>query len=113
MLAFPKTNMVRSEPYRRYVASLPCFACGREGISQAAHSNSSEHGKAKGLKADDRNLFPLCATQPMRVGCHDQHDLLIDMTLEERREREVTYVDRMHEKAANDGWNIDTLRRTA
>jgi hypothetical protein len=113
MLAFPKTNAVRSEPYRRYVASLPCFACGRAGISQAAHSNSGSHGKGLGLKADDRNVFPLCATQPMRVGCHDQFDLLIDMTLDDRRELETRYSERMQAQAENDGWNLATLKRNA
>ena len=32
-----KAAPVRSEAYRRAVASLPCIACGIQGYSQAAH----------------------------------------------------------------------------
>lgn len=109
----PKHEAVRSEPYRRYVATHACFACARAGISQAAHSDSGADGKGIGRKADDRFIFPLCATQPLRVGCHDQFDLLIDMDLEDRREAERIYIPRMHALAVADGWDIATLRRGA
>lgn len=65
MTARPKDpERVRSEPYRRLVAALPCILCGEWGSSQAAHPNSSGlilgfAGKAKALKADDRLCFPL------------------------------------------------------
>lgn len=36
-----------------------CCGCGRKAPSQAAHSNFSAHGKARGLKADDRYTIPL------------------------------------------------------
>lgn len=36
-----------------------CCGCGRKAPSQAAHSNFSEHGKARGLKADDKYTIPL------------------------------------------------------
>lgn len=68
----------RNEKYRRLVASLPCVVCGIEGRSQAAHSNLSMHGKAMSLKASDAAIFPLCADEPGRQGCHslfDQHKL--------------------------------------
>lgn len=106
----PKDEPIRSPEYRRYVAGFPCFACGKSGC-QAAHSNSPIHGKGGALKADDRNIFPLCATQPFRVGCHDQHDVNIEMTKEERRAIEAEYVARMHAIAVADGWNIETLTR--
>lgn len=91
----PKTEYVRDEGYRRFVASLPCFGCGVQGISQAAHSNQGGNGKGLGIKASDVNLFPLCATQPGRVGCHEKHDLLLGMTLEVRVAREDAYQEKM------------------
>ena len=42
----PKDAPVRSEAYRRAVASLPCIACGIQGYSQAAHLQP----EAKGMK---------------------------------------------------------------
>jgi hypothetical protein len=71
----PKRQRVRDEPYRRFVATLPCSHCQVEGYSQAAHPNT---GKAKGRKADDTLCFPLCCDRPGVVGCHtlfDQHKL--------------------------------------
>jgi hypothetical protein len=107
----PKDEPLRSEPYRKWVASLACFSCGLKGHSQAAHSNSPIHGKGKGLKADDRYLFPLCCAMPGRMGCHERHDLGVDMTREERRAAEERYVERMHLIAAAHGWDLETLRR--
>lgn len=70
--SFPKApKPLRSEPYRRLVASLPCIACGVVGRSNHAHSNT---GKAKAMKNDDRDAFPLCVDQPGKVGCHTMHD---------------------------------------
>jgi len=42
------------------IRSLPCCCgCGHKAPSQAAHSNFSEHGKARGMKADDKYTIPL------------------------------------------------------
>ena len=71
-----KESPLRSEAYRRAVASLPCIHCGIEGYSQHAHENA---GKGKGLKVDDRCAMPLCCTRPGIEGCHaafDQYRLL-------------------------------------
>ena len=71
-----KAAPVRSEAYRRAVASLPCINCGIEGYSQHAHENA---GKGKSMKADDRCAMPLCCTRPGIEGCHaafDQYRLL-------------------------------------
>ena len=68
----------RSEKIRRAVAAMPCAYCGREGRSQAAHSNLSSHGKCMGKKASDAAIFPLCADELGMHGCHymfDQHKL--------------------------------------
>lgn len=42
-----KDQPVRSEAYRRAVASLPCVICGIAGQSQAAHGSA---GKGMGIK---------------------------------------------------------------
>jgi len=46
---------------------LPCVRCG-QSPSQAAHSNSSMHGKGRGIKASDEFTIPLC------YSCHSQFD---------------------------------------
>lgn len=66
-----KDDALRSEPYRRLVAAMPCAHCRIEGLSQHAHENL---GKGLGLKVDDRKGMPLCCTQPGREGCHEQFD---------------------------------------
>ena len=43
----PKAAPVRSEAYRRAVATLPCAICGVHGYSQAAHGSE---GKGMGIK---------------------------------------------------------------
>lgn len=86
-----KTPPMRSEPYRRWVASRPCIACGIEGVSQAAHAN---HGKGLGLKTCDSRIFPLCGPHWGLIGCHQRHDLMIDIGRDERREREADYIER-------------------
>ena len=72
----PKDAPVRSEAYRRAVASLPCAICGVPGYSQCAHSNS---GKGAGIKASDLDSFPLCTVHPgpdgtLVQGCHERFD---------------------------------------
>ena len=96
MQAFPKTPAYRSESYRRYVASFECFGCGIEGYSQAAHPNQ---GKGLGMKTDDRMCFPLCCVRPDHMGCHQMHDLCVDMDRATRRELEIGYVNRMQQIA--------------
>lgn len=71
-----KENPLRSEPYRRLVAALPCAYCRIEGYSQHAHENE---GKGARMKVDDRRGMPLCCTRPDIEGCHvafDQYRLL-------------------------------------
>ena len=63
----PKAAPVRSEAYRRAVASLPCVMCRISGYSQAAHGSS---GKGMAMKACDLTLFPACCARPGVVGCH-------------------------------------------
>ena len=49
------------------IRKFPCVRCGGRP-SQAAHSNSSKHGKGRGIKASDQFTIPLCAT------CHAAFD---------------------------------------
>lgn len=62
-----KADVVRSEPYRRYISALPCFMCRIEGFSQVAHG---DEGKGAGLKSSDTTCYPLCAPRPGEQGCH-------------------------------------------
>lgn len=75
MTARPKEAPARSEAYRREVAKLACSYCEIEGLSQAAHPPPT----GKGIKADDRECFPMCCTRPGTPGCHalfDQYKLM-------------------------------------
>lgn len=80
---------VRSEPYRRLVAALPCIVCGIHGYSQAAHAPPT--GKA--IKEDDRGCFPLCCIHPAPVtgvlidGCHREFDQMRMMPREQMGEQ--------------------------
>lgn len=69
-MMFPKRTTVRSESYRRLVASLPCKACGIQEYSQAAHVPPD----GKGMKQDDREIFALCCTRIGVTGCHQDFD---------------------------------------
>ena len=91
----PKAAPVRSEAYRRAVATLPCAICGVAGHSQAAHANT---GKGMGMKACDLTCFPACGPRPGFQGCHaalDQGALFLKAV---RRELEPV-------------WAADTQRR--
>lgn len=90
-----KAAPVRSETYRRAVASLPCVICGMPGHSQAAHANT---GKGMGLKACDLTCFPACGPRPGAPGCHAQLDQGAMFTKAQRRELEPV-------------WAADTQRR--
>ena len=91
----PKAAPVRSEAYRRAVATLPCAICGVYGYSQAAHANQ---GKGMGMKACDLTCFPACGPRPGFQGCHaalDQGALFLKAV---RRELEPV-------------WAADTMRK--
>jgi hypothetical protein len=89
-----KDAPIRSEPYRRLVAALPCIVCGVVGYSQAAHPNTN---KGAGTKTDDRECFPLCADRPGVLGCHPQFD---QGAMFDKASRRIVEVD----------WAIDTRR---
>lgn len=63
----PKERPVRSEAYRRLVASLPCWHCGAEHRSQCAHEDM---GKGERIKNSDTRTYPACGPTLGIVGCH-------------------------------------------
>ena len=67
VVASPKAVLLRSKTYRQRVAELPCFHCGIEGRSQAAHSDEL---KGMGMKSSDDTCYPLCGPAPGHPGCH-------------------------------------------
>lgn len=93
--AIPKDDPVRSEAYRRAVASLPCVICGVSGFSQAAHGSE---GKGMAIKACDLTLFPSCCDRPGVRGCHAKLDQGAMFSKAARREMEPA-------------WAADTRRR--
>jgi hypothetical protein len=62
-----KDGAVRSEGYRRLVASMACARCGRAAPSQHCHLDL---GKGGAIKTDDRMAWPGCADGPSFIGCH-------------------------------------------
>lgn len=91
---------MRDETYRRAVAALPCIICGIDGISQAAHANQ---GKGMSIKACDSQLFPACADQPGRRGCHSQLDQGALYPRDERRALELVWAERTRARLERDG----------
>lgn len=55
------------------------------------------------MKTCDLQTFPLCAPHWGLPGCHYQHDNMIGMDRDTRRELEVKYVAQMQEMARADG----------
>jgi hypothetical protein len=91
---------VRSEDYRRFVASQRCFGCKVVGYSQCCHMNV---GKGLALKVCDLLTFPLCGPHWGQPGCHTRHDLSDGLTRDERRALEVRYVQQMQAIAKEAG----------
>ena len=77
-MSFQKFQYVRSRPLLMAVASLPCQHCGRDGYTQAAHSNQAVHGKGKAIKASDVFTAALCYV------CHAALDQGSHLTREQR-----------------------------
>ena len=53
----------RDEAYKAWIRTLPCLGCGREGVSEAAHTGTDG---GLSMKASDYSCVPLCAD------CHTQ-----------------------------------------
>jgi len=68
------------------IRKLPCVRCGSIP-SQAAHSNSSEHGKGRGIKASDEFTIALCFRchhlfDTFQLGTRQESEVLFDGWLE-------------------------------
>ena len=68
------TNNQRFKALRQF----GCVECGSRPVD-IAHSNFSEHGKGKGIKADDSYTVALC-----RV-CHGDFDLYFNLNREQAK----------------------------
>ena len=109
VVPLPKAAPLRSESYRRWVASLACIHCGRDGPSQAAHSDT---GKGAGIKSCDSTVIPLCADAPSRGGCHSMFGASGMLSQAQRRNFESAYVQAVQERADEEGkWPKDWPNR--
>lgn len=82
---------MRSTKRLNEIRALPCVRCGYP-YSQAAHSNSSKHGKGRGIKASDEFTVPLCA---ICHGLFDQFNLGTRQESEAMFERWLEKTERM------------------
>ncbi|WP_288395888.1 hypothetical protein [uncultured Acinetobacter sp.] len=78
------------------IRKLPCVRCGRPD-SQAAHSNSSKHGKGRGIKSSDAFTVPLCASchaefDQYRLGTRQESEVMFEQWLE-KTERMLNFKD--------------------
>ena len=106
----PKAAPVRSEAYRRVVATLPCAICGVHGYSQAAHANT---GKGMGMKACDLTCFPACGPRPGFQGCHAALDQGALFTKAVRRELEPVWAEDTQRRLLTMGLVPPSLNSTA
>lgn len=97
VVASPKDDILRSKRYLQRVAALPCFNCGIEGISQAAHA---DEGKGMSIKTSDDTCYPLCGTTPGNPGCHHRIGTAGMFTKDERRRFEKLAAEDTKQKLA-------------
>lgn len=57
--AQPKRVYIRSKALLAAVRTLPCQHTGVTGQTEPAHSNWTQHGKGRGIKADDNRVAAL------------------------------------------------------
>lgn len=103
-----KDNPLRSEPYRRLVAAMPCAHCGIHGRSQAAHA---DFGKGAHIKSDDRTCYPACAPRVGYIGCHALIGMTGSMPRSQRRALETAYAEQTRAEIINTGLWPEDLER--
>lgn len=87
---------MRSAKRLNAIRKLPCVRCG--GLNaQAAHSNSSKHGKGRGIKSSDAFTVPLCASchaafDQYRLGTRQESEAMFEKWLE-KTERMLNFKD--------------------
>nr|WP_314523774.1 hypothetical protein [uncultured Acinetobacter sp.] len=77
---------MRSQKRLNEIRQLPCVRCG-SSPSQAAHSNSSKHGKGRSIKSSDEFTVPLCVTchaafDQFKLGTRQESEALLEQWLE-------------------------------
>lgn len=90
----PKIVPKRSLKYRRWVASLKCMLCGKEGETQCCHADEN---KGMSTKTSDETCFPAC------VSCHAGMGAGAMFDKAERRDREAIYGARTRLQAMIEG----------
>lgn len=78
-----KKNYVRDKAFRRWISTLPCIRCGKQG-TQAAHLEKG----GRGIKGGDDSCRPLCAASFGDEGCHSRLDQNKDQWWTRERKRE-------------------------
>jgi hypothetical protein len=101
-VAVPKEIILRSRPYRMWVASHPCDLCGWPE-TQCAHENL---GKALQGKVCDSRTFPLCVAHGGHMGHHYMFDNYVDISRDEARELGAKLSARTRERATAAGWRF-------
>ena len=105
LATLPKEPPLRSEKYRRLVATLPCARCGVEGFSNAAHA---DFGKGGHIKSSDLTCYPACVSRPGVRGCHDIIGASGAIPQAMRRELEIEYAARTRKTILESGkWPAD------
>lgn len=104
LVAAPKEIILRSRPYRMWVATHACDLCGWLE-AQAAHENL---GKALQGKVCDSRTFALCIAHGRSMGCHYAFDNYVDIDREEARELGAKLSAQMRERAIAAGWKFTT-----
>lgn len=87
---------MRSAKRLNAIRKLPCVRCGGPN-AQAAHSNSSKHGKGRGIKSSDAFTVPLCASchaafDQYRLGTRQESEVMFEQWLE-KTERMLNFKD--------------------
>lgn len=79
MIAFPKTQYVRSKALMKAYRLIPCQHCGRDdGTVCGAHSNLMSDGKGRSIKSSDDKAASMC------FKCHSKLDQGSKLSKEER-----------------------------
>ena len=102
VVSVPKEIILRSRPYRMWVATWPCDLCGWPE-TQCAHENL---GKALQGKVCDSKTFSACIAHGSHIGHHTMFDLYIDISRDEARELGARLSAQMRERARVAGWRF-------
>lgn len=98
----PKSTPYRNKKHLMNVAQLECQVCGKDGLTQAAHSNWSKHGKSFARKADDQYTAAMC------MFCHQELDQGWMLTKEQRQAMwDMAWRKTVKRLVAEDKWPLD------